>query len=315
MAIADQGRTLAGLSTLSGTPSQIYSLATSAFHDITSGSNGYAAHSGYDLVTGRGSPIASAVVSGLVGNSTVSTTPTQPPTQTPAPTRYVYVYEWIYWNHRWWLVIIREPAAGAADSDGNIDGAMDQITAAIAGGATHPAPLATVGSSSALATNAEQTAQASHAAQPALLTAWTDTGVGATTHDEQPAATAISAWLGESESTDAPAVDAEDPAAAPTQNAAPATPQEFIYQATGEGSLAAARDVCFGDADWMPEAPAVVAPVVDSLDDRQLHVAGLALALAIGAQWGRTDSDDATSVNGRGDRRTLTRKWNLLDRN
>ena len=315
MAIADQGRTLAGLSTLSGTPSQIYSLATSAFHDITSGSNGYAAHSGYDLVTGRGSPIASAVVSGLVGNSTVSTTPTQPPTQTPAPTRYVYVYEWIYWNHRWWLVIIREPAAGAADSDGNIDGAMDQITAAIAGGATHPAPLATVGSSSALATNAEQTAQASHAAQPALLTAWTDTGVGATTHDEQPAATAISAVAGRIGINRRSGGRRRRSGRRATQNAAPATPQEFIYQATGEGSLAAARDVCFGDADWMPEAPAVVAPWwIRSTIANCTSPAWRWLWRSAPSGW-RTDSDDATSVNGRGDRRTLTRKWNLLDRN
>jgi subtilase family serine protease len=70
IAIADQGRSLQGLSTLDG-PSQtlpmLYALPSSAFHDITVGHNaGYIAGPGYDLVTGRGSPVASQVVAGLM---------------------------------------------------------------------------------------------------------------------------------------------------------------------------------------------------------------------------------------------------------
>ncbi len=42
------------------------------FHDITKGNNGYAAAKGYDLVTGRGSPVANLLVRDLV--STVATT-------------------------------------------------------------------------------------------------------------------------------------------------------------------------------------------------------------------------------------------------
>jgi kumamolisin len=38
------------------------------FHDITSGSNGYPAVTGYDLVTGWGSPSGSALISALVGS-------------------------------------------------------------------------------------------------------------------------------------------------------------------------------------------------------------------------------------------------------
>jgi subtilase family serine protease len=64
----DQGRALAGLSPLDG-PSQtlpaIYAYS-SAFRDITSGSNGYSARRGYDLVTGLGSPIANVLASDLV---------------------------------------------------------------------------------------------------------------------------------------------------------------------------------------------------------------------------------------------------------
>ena len=70
VAIADQGRALNGQGSLDGgsqTLPAIYQLPQSDFHDITSGSNGgYSAGVGYDLVTGRGSPLANLVVAGLV---------------------------------------------------------------------------------------------------------------------------------------------------------------------------------------------------------------------------------------------------------
>ncbi|MGB6723019.1 MAG: S53 family peptidase [Terracidiphilus sp.] len=40
------------------------------FHDVTSGSNGYSATTGYDLATGWGSPNGSALISALTGSST-----------------------------------------------------------------------------------------------------------------------------------------------------------------------------------------------------------------------------------------------------
>ena len=77
IAIANQGRSIAGLPNLdgpTGTLPAIYSLPSSDFHDITSGSNGTnsSAGPGYDLVTGRGSPNAPLVVSGLAGTSVIS---------------------------------------------------------------------------------------------------------------------------------------------------------------------------------------------------------------------------------------------------
>src|SRR5213078_3904918 len=74
LAIADQGRALAGLGALDG-PSQtlpmLYGLPAGDFHDVTSGSStgspSEPAGPGYDLATGRGSPIANLVVAGLVG--------------------------------------------------------------------------------------------------------------------------------------------------------------------------------------------------------------------------------------------------------
>ncbi|MCE5269039.1 MAG: S53 family peptidase [Planctomycetaceae bacterium] len=85
IAIADQGRMLAGKDSLDGasqTLPLLYSLSTADFHDITTGmSTGnprYSAAVGFDLVTGRGSPVANLIVADLVG-STVS----PPPDATP----------------------------------------------------------------------------------------------------------------------------------------------------------------------------------------------------------------------------------------
>src|SRR5262249_2961072 len=61
IAIANQGRALAGLTALDGrtqTLPAIYQLPSTDFHDITSGNNRLAASPGFDLVTGRGSPRA-----------------------------------------------------------------------------------------------------------------------------------------------------------------------------------------------------------------------------------------------------------------
>jgi subtilase family serine protease len=75
IAIADQGRALAGLGSLDG-PSQtlpmLYSISAGDYHDITTGGNGtFSAGPGYDLVTGRGTPLANLVVADLVGSQSV----------------------------------------------------------------------------------------------------------------------------------------------------------------------------------------------------------------------------------------------------
>jgi subtilase family serine protease len=77
IAIADQGRAQIGLGSLdsaSQTLPRLYSISGSDFHDITSGSNGSSAGSGYDLVTGRGTPIADKLVVDLAGGNSVSGT-------------------------------------------------------------------------------------------------------------------------------------------------------------------------------------------------------------------------------------------------
>jgi len=66
IAIADQLRVSQGLTTMDG-PTQtlptLYGMPSGDFHDILSGSNGgFSAHSGYDEVTGIGSPVANKLV-------------------------------------------------------------------------------------------------------------------------------------------------------------------------------------------------------------------------------------------------------------
>ncbi|HEY1685969.1 MAG TPA: hypothetical protein VGG19_14485 [Tepidisphaeraceae bacterium] len=84
VAIADQGRSLSGLTSLNGstqTLPSLYKLPSTDFHDITSGSNGYSAATGYDLVTGLGSPVANLLVPALAGVTSSgggTTTPVAP---------------------------------------------------------------------------------------------------------------------------------------------------------------------------------------------------------------------------------------------
>ena len=74
VAIANQGRALNGLPTLTGaqTLAALYNLAPSNFHDITTGSNGHPATVGYDLATGLGTPVANLLVPALAGYATVA---------------------------------------------------------------------------------------------------------------------------------------------------------------------------------------------------------------------------------------------------
>ncbi len=79
VAIADQGRIAAGETPLTGAQlsADLYQFPASDFNDITSGNStgkpSLSASTGYDLVTGRGSPKANLIINALVGSS--STTP------------------------------------------------------------------------------------------------------------------------------------------------------------------------------------------------------------------------------------------------
>ena len=96
VAVADQGRTLAGGSPLDGrsdTLPKLYGLAAAGnFHDVTAGSNGYAAGVGYDLVTGRGSPVANDLVPALAaaGPFVTASTPSGVLTSPPSSVTFTF---------------------------------------------------------------------------------------------------------------------------------------------------------------------------------------------------------------------------------
>jgi subtilase family serine protease len=74
IAIADQGLAIAGKGPLTSTEvlTDLYSLPSTDFNEITSGYNGYYATAGYNLVTGLGSPKSALVVAGILAENGVS---------------------------------------------------------------------------------------------------------------------------------------------------------------------------------------------------------------------------------------------------
>ncbi len=77
IALANQGRAQQGKAALSNADQTIFSLSASDFHDTTTGSNGaYKATVGYDVVTGRGTPIANLIVRDLIAATNPTTTAT-----------------------------------------------------------------------------------------------------------------------------------------------------------------------------------------------------------------------------------------------
>ena len=71
VALVNQGRVADGEATLnSSSPTEtqqaLYSLPQADYHSITSGSNGYTANAGYNLVTGLGTPVADVLVPDLI---------------------------------------------------------------------------------------------------------------------------------------------------------------------------------------------------------------------------------------------------------
>ncbi len=74
VALVNQGRSAAGQSSLNSagpteTQQSLYDLSQNDFHAITSGSNGYSAAAGYNLVTGLGTPAANLLVSDLIAGN------------------------------------------------------------------------------------------------------------------------------------------------------------------------------------------------------------------------------------------------------
>jgi subtilase family serine protease len=78
LAIANQGRSLAGKQPLANAQAALYAMPSGDFHDITTGNNNHQATVGYDLASGLGSPIANLLIPDLVafnGSTDFTVTP------------------------------------------------------------------------------------------------------------------------------------------------------------------------------------------------------------------------------------------------
>jgi hypothetical protein len=69
--VADQGLALAGKGSIANAQAAVYQIPATAFNNVSSGFNGYSATTGYNLVTGLGSPVATKVVAGLLATQNV----------------------------------------------------------------------------------------------------------------------------------------------------------------------------------------------------------------------------------------------------
>ena len=87
LAIANQQRAASRLPALRAAAADLYQLPIADFHDVTSGSDGFSATAGYDLVTGRGTPYANRIVHALASPSVTGVQASAQPGQTDLTVR------------------------------------------------------------------------------------------------------------------------------------------------------------------------------------------------------------------------------------
>ncbi len=209
IALVNQGRSGAGQPTLnSSSPTEtqqaVYSLSQSDYHIITSGSNGYSAAAGYNLVTGLGTPVANLLVPDLVAGNSPSTGQV-PPASAAA--------------------LVNSGATG-----GNTSGpanVMNVFTAVTMTGSTDSSPptdgALTPATSQRITTTSDFGLEGGHDVADALHAALTDAALAGLTSKPQAASVSVSP-APSALSADLPAGETsrtEKPAAAPLATAPP----------------------------------------------------------------------------------------------
>jgi hypothetical protein len=315
-AIADQGRALGGQAALAGGQTALYNLPSSDFHDVTSGTNGYSAKAGYDLVTGRGSPVANAVVRDLVANatstSTAPTTPAPAPTPpAPSPSHQHHYYELVYWNHRWWLIEITTPnAVDASNNSDQFNQGMDQLASAIAASSTASSTNATTATNSATQAPATvEGANQSRAGAPATMPTDTSivvappqfsgTGNDALVRADQPQpGQSIDQNEADDRNASSPAATGTNAVAPGSGDGASARGVELPPQAAMSlpGSIV---DLCFANDAWAVQAANDLVALPDFLAgswDVDLAAFAMGLALAVNCRKARAAASSAREI-------------------
>jgi hypothetical protein len=272
LAITNQGRALQGVGPLANAQEAVYQIASTDFHDVTSGSNLVAsAGPGYDEVTGLGSPISDLVVHDLINARTGPVTFTAPVSTTTSGGGHG-----------------ASKGGGSAGTDA-MDMAADASPSLAASDATGleartiavVTPAVSIAATSALA----RAESAAVAAPSARSTAVADGG-----HDNAETTTAPTDAKAASNETATPtaADDLQTPAAAPvldaTGNPLPATPVTVASDAVfADYGSSPAMDLSSPTGESQPSTPPTI------LAGEQAHPIDLAmmagLALLFGGSW------------------------------
>ncbi len=314
IAIADQGLNDSGKGTLSSTQtlSALYSLPSSSFNDITSGNNGYSATTGYDLVTGLGSPKSQLVVAGLLSASGVSSTTT---TSTNASTGSTSPGSTT--SHHFVLTVASTGLVSSSTTTSNQAVASVAVSAEFLGVvSTQPTTTAASTSTQSTDTASQSTANASTSVSTSTVGQGvaSKTVVDPSTPDDDESLidrTAPAPAAKQSLEVTSPAVQAGDdeavpaegdPEAMPTPATPPAptklkTPPEkkpapAMPEPDTSGTLIDAALETIGD-DWSPrrarlanEPRVLVDRLADSsVDTSETTLAGTSAALAAGLYW------------------------------
>jgi hypothetical protein len=299
VAQVNQGRAQQGLAPLDG-PTQtlpaLYQMGTTSsstyFHDVTTGGNGYRAGTGYDLVTGLGTPQGAAVVHALANvhgsganvslTTTTSTGPVTPPTKTKT-TRTVH-------HHDVTTTTGTTPVSGT--------------TPAPVATASNPAPvLVPVGTLPVRTTTPPVFVQPASATPASGAAAARATMTALTVAPSAPAPAAVNSFLGTAlsggggDNAELPPDDGPDQVPQPPDMPAPdilpdVRPADLGIadkDEAGAPTRTADRDAYFlaqaGTSDGA-EAVEAAAPVVKPL-------AAVALTLLLGGSWGEATTPEA----------------------
>lgn len=285
VADADQARIAAGKSALStsqtlsllyglyGTSATRSSSYASAFHDVTSGGNfAGLATTGYDVVTGLGSPNASAIISAATSYSAAATTAT-----TTSPTRVVRVRPRAQVHRH--DVGLDEAVTGSADA-----ATASEVTVV---DTTTTTTTTTTAIPTAPATTTQAVAQATITAATATIALTTSTPAAP---PNQPIATAV-IWT-------ATTPEAEEPPIAPAIPVEEAPRAEVDADAEAPAPGPTEADPVAPAPDREPEEAAPAAPPVDEeMDVWDAALAQVRIARPAPADGPRTSDEEADDAS------------------
>ncbi len=311
-AIADQGRALKGEAPLASGQSAIYALSSSDFHDVTTGTNGFSATAGYDLATGRGSPIANLVVNALVSGTTSGssgssgstsgssgssgTGTSNPPSQSPPTQSHGHHYwELIYYHGHLILIELFTPnAVGSGDSGddsaSNLAPAANALVASMSAATSTATSAISTASFTTLSTPAAPVGTPD-VQMPLLVTSTFSVGAGMVVAEED--APPESSPREKSQTPQPTPAETGTADANTVVTASRASVGALAVGSAASSAQSAVLDACFADDGWLaPLGDTLGGAAANLADNCELDLTVLAVALALSVHRRRTIDDE-----------------------